>query len=71
MEARNSGLLDPLFKYLKKRVAKCSDPLEPTGAEWPYLRARQDGRAKEAKAIMNWLEGRSKPSPDEAQNTEE
>ena len=69
--ARAQGLLDPLFDYLVRRVNKLTEPEEPSGSEWPYKRAYRDGMIKEAAKVLEWLDGRSKLSPDEAKNTED
>lgn len=69
--ARQEGLLDPLIERLEKSIADNSADVPVEGPEWPYKRAKSDGRVAEAADILAWIERMSKPSPDGAQNTEE
>ena len=69
--ARAQGLLEPVFAYLRREIEKVEKPLEPTGAEWPYLRAFKDGEVSLGLRVLKGLENRSKPAPDEAENTED
>lgn len=69
--AHADGALDGLLEFLNGRIARHEVPGEPTGAEWPYKRAFQDGQLSEAVAVVKWLEGRLKKSPDGAKNTED
>jgi hypothetical protein len=70
-EAKRLGLLEPLFDYLQRTLAQKQGGLEPTGPEWPYLRAFRDGEAKNAASTLAWLHSRCNISPDGAQNTED
>jgi len=65
------GLLDPVLDYLDREIKRLMKPIEPQGAEWPYLRARQDGGVAIAEKLKQHLITRSKPAPDEAENTED
>ena len=69
--ARAQGFLEPIFDYLTREIKRSSKPEEPSGPEWSHKRAFNDGRTVEAKSIFDWLDGRSKLSPDGAQNTED
>ncbi len=68
--AHSDGALDGLLEFLNGRIVRHEVPGEPTGAEWPYKRAFHDGQLSEAVAVVKWLEGRLKQSPDGAKNTE-
>jgi hypothetical protein len=68
--AHSDGALDGLIEFIEAQVSRHELPVEPTGAEWPYKRAFQDGQLNEAVTIHKWLAARIKKSPDGAENTE-
>jgi hypothetical protein len=68
--AHSDGALEGLIEFIESEVKRHEVPSEPTGAEWPYRRAFQDGQLNQAMAIHRWLAGRLKKSPDGAENTE-
>ena len=65
------GLLEPILDYLDREINRLQTPIEPTGAEWPFLRARQDGGIAVVGRLKLWFKSRSEPSPDGAENTED
>ncbi len=69
--ARAHGYLVPVFAELERLIGCAEAPLEPTGAEWPFVRARQDGKLDALVKFESWLRVVSNPSPDEAENTED
>ena len=69
--ARQQGLLDPLLDFLRRERAGAAEAIRPTGPEWPYQRAFDDGKTYELDKILTWIENNSKTSPDGAVNTEE
>jgi hypothetical protein len=68
--AHSDGALDGLIAFIESQVSRHELPTEPTGAEWPYKRAFQDGQLSGAVTIHRWLAARLKKSPDGAENTE-
>lgn len=69
--ARAQGLLDPIFRRLRDMIGAAEEPVEPIGAEWPYVRAFRDGELKSLLRFASWLDMRSKPSSDATKNTED
>ena len=61
----------PLFEMLEDEIDRATRPEEPSGPEWPYVRAFRDGEANAIEKIAAWIKRMSKPSPDGAQNTED
>ena len=69
--AKERGLLDPLIEYLDRQIEALSKPLEPAGADWPFLRAHKDGGMALVTKVKRHIEGLDSISPDEAENTED
>lgn len=69
--ASANGHLDPVFRRIESEIGKAERPLMPEGAEWPNKRAFMDGQSFGLLELLGWLKMASKPSPDEAQNTED
>ena len=69
--ARAQGLLDPLLDYLNRQIGLTNSPEMPMGPEWAFQRAFADGQTQQTMKILDWIEGRTSISPDEAENTED
>lgn len=67
--ARAQGLLDPIIEFIERSIRDATMPERPTGPEWPYERAWRDGELSAYVKTLRWIDGRSKPSPDAAENT--
>ena len=71
LSARQQGLLEPVFQYLEQRIGALSASISPESDNWLVRRSYADGGQHELEQLLMWLDGRSKPSPDAAQNTED
>ncbi len=69
--ARAQGLLEPVFNELERRIVKADRPFKPEDPSWPLKRAHADGKAEAFAEVLQWLQDRSKGSPDGAENTED
>ena len=69
--AKEQGLLDPLIEYLDREIKRLSKPLEPGGAEYPFLIVRKEGDLSGIMRVKQKIEGLTTISPDEAENTED
>ena len=67
--ANASGYLNPIFEYLARKIRDAEKPERPQGQEWPFVRAFKDGELNAYLEMHRWLEGRTRVSPDAAENT--